>query len=71
MKFQYFVLCAECRLLLVRDENIRYIHRYIFDISDIYDVRYDIGDNRYIADISVLDLYIVKISGLWHTRALV
>ena len=43
----------------------------IFDISDIGDVRYDIDDNRYIADISVLDRYIVKISGMWHTRALV
>ena len=28
-----------------RDENIRYIHRYIFDISDISDVRHDIDDD--------------------------
>ena len=54
-----------------RDENIRYIRRYIFDISDIGDVRHDIDDDRYIADISVLDRYIVEISCLWHTRALV
>ena len=57
--------------LVGKDENIRYIRRYIFDISDIGDVRYDIGNDRYIVDISVLDRYIVKISGLWHTRALV
>ena len=55
----------------IRDENIRYIRRYISDISDIDDVRHDIGDDRYIADISVLDRYIVEISGLWHMRALV
>ena len=54
-----------------KDENIRYIRRYISDISDIGDVRHDIDDDRYIADISVLDRYIVEISGLWHTRALV
>ena len=54
----------------IRDENIRYIHRYIFDISDIDDVRHDIDDDRYISDISVLDRYIVEISGLWHTCAL-
>ena len=60
-----------------RDENIRYIRRYISDISDISEVRHDIGDDRYIdddqyiADISVLDRYIVEILGLWHTRALV
>ena len=64
-----------------RDENIRYIRRYISDISNIDDVRSDIGDDRYIADISVLDQYIVdisvldryivEISGMWHTRALV
>ena len=53
------------------DENIRYIRRYISDISDIGDVRHDIDDDRYIADISVLDRYIVEISCLWHTRALV
>ena len=28
------------------------------DISDIGDVRHDIGDDRYIVDISVLDRYI-------------
>ena len=39
----------------IRDENIRYIRRYISDISDIGDVRHDIGDDRYIADISVFD----------------
>ena len=47
-----------------RDENIRYICRYISDISDIGDVRHDVGDDQYIADISVLDRYIVEISGL-------
>ena len=47
-----------------RDENILYICRYISDISDISDVRHDIGDDRYIANISVLDRYIVEISGL-------
>ena len=31
-----------------KDENIRYIRRYISDISDIGDVRHDIGDDRYI-----------------------
>ena len=46
------------------DENIRYIRRYISDISDIGDVLYDIDDDRYITDISILDRYIVKISGL-------
>ena len=56
---------------MTRDENIRYIRQYISDISDIDDVRHDIGDDRYIADISVLNRYIVKISGLWLTRALV
>ena len=56
---------------LFRDENIRYIRRYISDISDIDDVRHDIGDDRYIADISVLDRYIMEISGMGHTRALV
>ena len=55
----------------IRDENIRYIRRYISDIFDIGDVRHDIGDDRYIVDISVLDRYIVEISGLWHTRSLV
>ena len=54
-----------------RDENIRYIRRYIFDISDIGDVRHDIGDDRYIVNISILDRYIMEISGLWHTRTLV
>ena len=34
--------------LLTGDENILYIRRYIFDISDIGDVRHDIGDDRYI-----------------------
>ena len=48
----------------MRDENIQYIRRYIFDISDIGDVRYDIGDDQYIADISVLDRYIMEISGM-------
>ena len=38
-----------------RDENIRYIRRYISDIFDIGDVRHDIDDDRYIADILVLD----------------
>ena len=55
-----------------RDENIRYIRRYIFDIFDIGDVRHDIDEYiqyiRYIVDISVFDRYIVEISGLWHTR---
>ena len=51
-----------------KDENIRYIHRYISDISNIGDVRHDIAD---IADISVLDRYIMEISCLWHTRALI
>ena len=51
-------------LLVGRDENIRYIRRYISDISDIGDVRYDIGNDRYIFDISVFDRYIMKISGL-------
>ena len=37
----------------IRDENIRYIHRYISDIFDIGDVLHDIGDDRYIVDISV------------------
>ena len=36
-------------------------------ISDIGDVRHDIGDDRYIFDISVLDRYIVEISSMWHT----
>ena len=58
-------------LLIVRDENIRYIRRYISDISDIGDVRHDIDDDRYITDISILDRYIVEISSMWHTRALV
>ena len=53
------------------NENIRYIRRYIFDISNIGDVRHDIDDDRYIADISVFDRYIVEISGLWYTRVLV
>ena len=63
----------------IRDENIRYIRRYIFDT--IGDVRHDIDDdqyivdisvlNRYIVDISVLNRYIVEISGLWHIRSLV
>ena len=67
-------------LYIVRDENIRYIRRYISDISDIGDVRHDIGDHRYIADksvldryivdILVLDRYIVEILGLLHTRSL-
>ena len=39
-----------------KDENIRYIRRYIFDKSNIDDVQHDISDD---------------ISGLWHTRALV
>ena len=46
------------------DKNILYIHRYIFDISDIDDVRHDIGDDRYIVDISILDRYITDISVL-------
>ena len=33
---------------MARDENIRYIRRYISDISDIGDIRHDIGDDRYI-----------------------
>ena len=41
------------------------------DISDIGDIRHDIDDDRYVIDISVLDRYIVEISGLWFTRALV
>ena len=49
---------------MIKDENIQYIRRYISDISDIGDVRHDIGDDRYITDISVLDRYIVEISGL-------
>ena len=44
-----------------QDENIRYIRRYIFYISDIGDVRHDIDDDR----------YIVEILGLWHTPVLV
>ena len=40
---------------VTRDENILYIRRYISDIFDIDDVRHDIGDDRYITDISVLD----------------
>ena len=43
---------------IVMDENIRYICRYIFDISDIGDFRHNI------VDISVLDQYIVEILGL-------
>ena len=31
--------------VLIRDENIRYIRRYIFDISDIGNVQHDIGDD--------------------------
>ena len=56
---------------MIGDENIRYIRRYISDISDIGDVRHDIGDDRSINDISVSDRYIMEILGLWHTRALV
>ena len=56
---------------VTRDENIRHIRRYISDIFDIGDVRHDIGDDRYIVDISALDRYIVEILGLWYTRALV
>ena len=57
--------------VLGRDENIRYIRLYIFDIFDIGNVRYDISDDQYIADISVLNPYIMEISSLWHKRALV
>ena len=32
----------------LRYKNIRYIDRYIFDIFDINDFRYDIGDDQYI-----------------------
>ena len=35
--------CSEFSVLS-RDENIRYICRYISNISDIGDVQYDIGD---------------------------
>ena len=66
MRAMYFFLSFPSR-----DENIRYIRRYISDISDIDDVRHDINDNRYITDISVLDRYIMEISGLWHMRALI
>ena len=54
--------CSEFSVLS-RDENIRYIRRYIFDISNIGDVRYDIGD--------ISSIYIVEISSLWHTRTLI
>ena len=64
-------LVKALRLRATGDENIRYIRRYIFEIFDINDVRYDIDDDRYIIDISVLDRYIMEISCLWHTRALV
>ena len=70
-----------CSNVSSKNENIRYIRRYISDISDIDDIRHDIGDDRYIADISVLDRYItdisvldryiVEISDLWHKRALI
>ena len=67
----------------IRDKNIRYIRRYIFDISDISDVRHDIvrryifdisdiDDVRHdIADISILDRCIVEISGMCHAHVLV
>ena len=48
----------EYREAVRRDENIRYIRRYISDISDIGDVRHDIDDDRYID----LDRYISDIS---------
>ena len=50
---------------IIKNENILYIHRYIFDISDIGDVQHNI------ADISIFDRYTVEISGLWHTHVLV
>ena len=53
------------------NENIRYIRRYISDISDISDVRHDIDEDQYIVDISVFYRYIVEISGIWYTRVLV
>ena len=37
-------ICSVRESLSFRDENIRYIRRYISDISDIGDVRHDIGD---------------------------
>ena len=40
------------RLYTGMDENIRYIRRYISDISDIGDVRHDISDISDIGDIS-------------------
>ena len=44
---------------------------YIFSIYLISVMFDDIGDNRYIVDISILDRYIVETSGLWHMCALV
>ena len=49
---------------VIMDKNILYIRRYISDISDIGDIRHDIDDDRYIADISILDRYIMEISGV-------
>ena len=42
------------QLAFKHDVNIRYIRRYNSDISNIDDIRHDIGDDRYIVDISVL-----------------
>ena len=47
------------------DENIRYIHQYIFDISDIDDVLHDISDNRYIG---FRPIYLENIRSVAHAR---
>ena len=78
MKLESFLLCYEKHVLrfalkgTVKSYNRQFLYALVdlvqsgMKISDI-----SIGDDRYIADISVLDRYIVEISGLWHTRALV
>ena len=53
------------KLLLhfINDKNIRYIGRYIVDISDIDDVRHDI-DNRYSFDRKINKISIIL--GIYH-----
>ena len=41
------------------------------DISPIYHISVIFDTISAMTDISVLDQYIVEISGLWHTRALI
>ena len=41
------------------------------DISSIYPISVMFDTISAMIDISILDRYIVEISGLWHTRALI